>query len=149
MKLCLPSPPKQGANKLVTIPAATDKIRLDKWLWAARFFKTRNLAKQAIEGGKVQYNGARCKVSKEVELNAKLTIRQGWDQKEVLVIGLSSQRRGADEAQKLYQETEQSMIKRNNAAQERKNLRGQEPFRTERPNKKQRRQIHRFKQQDD
>ncbi len=57
------------------------KIRLDKWLWAARFYKTRAIAKAAVEGGKVHYEGQRCKVSKTVDLNAKLTIRQGVDEK--------------------------------------------------------------------
>lgn len=122
------------------------KVRLDKWLWAARFFKTRNLAKQAIEGGKVHYNGARSKVSKEVELQATLLIRQGYDEKEVRVVGLSDQRRGATEAQALYQETESSLAKRAELADQRKVMRGLGLISTERPNKKQRRQIHRFKQ---
>ena len=60
---------------------SNNKIRLDKWLWAARFFKTRALAKDAIEGGKVHYEGQRCKVSKSPEIGAKLTIRQGLDEK--------------------------------------------------------------------
>ena len=68
------------------------RVRLDKWLWAARFFKTRSLAKQAIEGGHVHYNDARVKVSKEVEVGAELRIQQGWDSKTVAVTALSSQR---------------------------------------------------------
>lgn len=121
------------------------KVRLDKWLWAARFFKTRSLAKQAIEGGKVQYNGARTKVSKEVELGAELTIRQGWDDKTVIVEGLSDQRRGAPEAQALYTETQDSIHQRElRAAQRKAHGPGADLIR---PNKKQRRQIHRFKQQ--
>ena len=123
----------------------TPKVRLDKWLWAARFFKTRSLAKQAIEGGKVQYNGARSKVSKEVELGAELTIRQGWDDKTVVVEGLSDQRRGAPEAQALYRETRESIEQRElRAAQRKAHGPGADLIR---PNKKQRRQIHRFKQQ--
>ncbi|MFA7554308.1 MAG: ribosome-associated heat shock protein Hsp15 [Spongiibacteraceae bacterium] len=125
---------------------STGKIRLDKWLWAARFFKTRSLAKQAIEGGKVHYNGTRSKVSKDVELGAKLTIRLGWDEKEVEILALSDQRRGAPEAQLLYQETTSSIEKRAVAANQRKALNGLDLLRPERPNKKQRRQIHRFKQ---
>jgi len=74
------------------------KVRIDKWLWAARFFKTRSLAKQAIEGGKVQCDGQRAKASKEIMIDTVLSIRQGWDIKEVLVIDLSDQRRGAPEA---------------------------------------------------
>lgn len=124
------------------------KVRLDKWLWAARFFKTRSLAKQAIEGGKVHYNGERCKVSKEVELGATLTIRQGWDVKTVEVQALSDQRRGASEAQCLYRETEDSIKQREARAAQRKAFGpGADLISRERPNKKQRRQIHRFKQQ--
>jgi ribosome-associated heat shock protein Hsp15 len=124
------------------------KVRLDKWLWAARFFKTRSLAKQAIEGGKVHYNGERCKVSKEVELGASLTIRQGWDAKTVEIQALSDQRRGAPEAQCLYRETEDSIKQREARAAQRKAFGpGADLISRERPNKKQRRQIHRFKQQ--
>ena len=122
-----------------------NKVRLDKWLWAARFYKTRSIAKQAIEGGKVHYNGARSKVSKEVEIGATLTIRQGHDEKEVKVLLLSDQRRGAPEAQTLYQETEDSIKKREASASQRKAFRGLDLTPPERPNKKQRRQIHRFK----
>src|SRR5690606_28965388 len=78
-----------------TMTDSNDNIRLDKWLWAARFFKTRALAKDAIEGGKVHYEGQRCKVSKTPELGAKLTIRQGFDEKTVIIKALSGQRRGA------------------------------------------------------
>ncbi len=124
------------------------KVRLDKWLWAARFFKTRSLAKQAIDGGKVHYNGERCKVSKEVGLGATLTIRQGWDAKTVEVQALSDQRRGAPEAQLLYRETEDSIKQREARAAQRKAFGpGADLVSRERPNKKQRRQIHRFKQQ--
>lgn len=127
----------------------TAKIRLDKWLWAARFFKTRSIAKQAIEGGKVHYNRARCKVSKEVEVGAELTIRQGWDEKVVIVLALSDQRRGAPEAQALYQETEDSIERRRENAEHRSVLRSIAPAPDSRPNKKDRRQIHRFKRDGD
>lgn len=125
----------------------TEKIRLDKWLWAARFFKTRSLAKQAIEGGKVHYNGARSKVSKEVEIGALMTIRAGWDEREVEVLALSDQRRGAPEAQRLYRETPASVEKREQNAGQRRALHGLGLLSNERPTKKQRRQIHRFRQQ--
>lgn len=123
--------------------------RLDKWLWAARFFKTRSLAKKAIEGGKVQYNGDRCKVSKDVEVGALLNIRQGYDNKEVEVLALSEQRRGAAEAQLLYAETAASTERRALEAERRKALRGLDLFPKQKPNKKERRQIHAFKQQND
>ncbi|WP_425583026.1 RNA-binding S4 domain-containing protein [Zhongshania borealis] len=121
-------------------------IRLDKWLWAARFYKTRSLAKQAVEGGKVHYNGERCKVSKEVQIGASLSIRTGWDSKIVDVIALSNQRRGAPEAAMLYRETDESISAREQLAADRKVLGAAAgALHPERPNKKQRRQIHRFK----
>ncbi|MEH6824197.1 MAG: S4 domain-containing protein [Motiliproteus sp.] len=122
------------------------KIRLDKWLWAARFFKTRALSKQAIEGGKVHYNGARAKVSKVVEVGALLQIRQGFDEKTVEVLLLSDQRRGAPEALLLYVETEASLAQRAEAVEQRKLARAGQPVDSDRPTKKGRRQIHSFKQ---
>ncbi|WP_439102266.1 RNA-binding S4 domain-containing protein, partial [Congregibacter sp.] len=77
---------------------SAEKLRVDKWLWAARFFKTRSLAKAAIEGGKVQLSGQRVKVSREIAVGDQLRIRQGWDERDVIVLGLSDQRRGAPEA---------------------------------------------------
>ena len=97
-----------------------EKIRLDKWLWAARFFKTRSLAKAAIEGGKVHLGGQRVKVSREIMVGDLLQIRQGWDEKVVTVKALSDQRRGAPEAQTLYEETAQSLKKREAEAAARK-----------------------------
>ncbi len=122
-----------------------EKLRLDKWLWAARFFKTRSLAKHAIEGGKVQMHGRKVKVSKEICVDDQVTIRQGWDEKEVTVLALSDQRRGAAEAQLLYRESEQSLERRQQAASARKAAGGMLHRPEHRPTKKQRRQIHRFK----
>ncbi len=122
-----------------------EKVRIDKWLWAARFFKTRSLAKQAIEGGKVHAEGQRVKASKEISTGALLTIRQGWDEKVVEVVALSDQRRGADIAQTLYRETDESIAKREQYAADRKA--NNAVITSERPNKKQRRQIHRFLQE--
>ena len=120
-----------------------DKLRLDKWLWAARFFKTRSLAKAAVEGGKVKVDGDRPKVSKEIAVGTMLTIRRGFDEQEVQVTALSDQRRGAPEAALLYQETDASLKLRSEDAALRKANAGE--IHTEgRPNKKQRRQIHRF-----
>ncbi len=124
------------------------KVRIDKWLWAARFFKTRNLAKQAIDGGKVHCDGHRIKPSKEIPVGVRLTIRQGWDEKEVQVVALSDQRRGAPEAELLYKETQDSLARREEAASQRKLLRGTGLAPERRPTKKQRRQIHRFREQD-
>ncbi|MCA1769496.1 MAG: ribosome-associated heat shock protein Hsp15 [Halomonas sp.] len=124
-----------------------DSVRLDKWLWAARFFKTRGLAKKAIEGGKVHYNGARAKTSRNVELGALVRVPQGWDQMEVEVVALSDQRRGAPEARALYRETEESAVRREREAEARRltNQAMQHPLK--RPDKKQRRDIQRFQRQ--
>lgn len=118
------------------------KVRLDKWLWAARFYKTRAIAKAMIEGGKVHYDGQRAKCSKLVEVGARLQIRQGSEEKTIEVVALSDQRRGAPEAQKLYRETEESRRAREQRAAERKQL-GSGP--DQRPNKKSRRELLRVK----
>lgn len=127
--------------------APSDKLRLDKWLWAARFFKTRSLAKSAIEGGKVQLGGQRVKVSREISVGTVLHIRQGWDERVVVVRALSEQRRGAPEAQLLYEETPESIARREKESAARKAAGGMIERPAQRPNKKQRRQIHRFKDQ--
>ena len=121
------------------------KVRLDKWLWAARFYKTRSIAKQAIDGGKVHCDGTRAKPGKEVYLGLKITLRQGFDEKTVVVRALSEQRRGAAEAQLLYEETPESVAARDRLQQQRKlQPRIEQPAR--RPGKRDRRLIHRFKQ---
>lgn len=122
-------------------------IRLDKWLWAARFYKTRSIAKAMIEGGKVHYNGQRAKTSKIVEIGAIIKLRQGNEEKEVLVIALSDQRRGAPEAQQLYQETEKSIKTREALAFARKANALSMPHPDRRPNKKERRDLVKFKEQ--
>ena len=101
-----------------------NKVRIDKWLWAARFFKTRTLAKQAIEGGKVHCDQQRVKASKEVVIGTQLTIRQGWDEKTVTITALSEQRRGAPEAAKLFEETQVSITKRQQASEQRQLAKG-------------------------
>lgn len=131
-------------------PTATlTRVRLDKWLWAARFYKTRSLAKQAIEGGKVHCEGSRAKPSKEVEIDTVITLRQGFDEKTVLVMGLSEQRRGAPEAQLLYAETADSIKQREAQAAQRAAQQAGNLQNSGRPDKKQRREIHRFKQKAD
>ena len=127
-------------------PGENGKLRLDKWLWAARFFKTRSLAKAAIEGGKGQLDGSRVKVSKEISVGDKLRIRQGWDEKDIEVLALSDQRRGAPEAQSLYRESTESITRREETAAARKAAGGMIERPAKRPTKKQRRQIHRFRE---
>lgn len=123
----------------------SEKVRLDKWLWAARFFKSRRLAKAAIDGGKVHLDGQRAKVSKEISVGSILQIRQGWDEKVVRVKQLSDLRRGAPQAQLLYEETTESVAKREAQALARKAAGGMLNRPDRRPTKKQRRQIHAFK----
>ena len=123
---------------------SVETVRLDKWLWAARFFKTRALAKEAIEGGKVHCRGERCKPGKEPKVGDELSIRQGFDERRIKVEALSAVRRGAAEAQALYTETPDSVLKRENAAALRKA--GALGMTTDgRPSKKQRRQIEHFR----
>ncbi len=128
-------------------PEPTTSMRIDKWLWVARFFKTRAIAKAAIEGGKVHHNNERVKVSKEVRVGMQLNIKQGFDKKTIVIQGLSNQRGPAPQAQQLYTETEQSIEQRELLATQRKmhNLAHPE----QRPSKKDRRDLHKFKQAND
>lgn len=124
---------------------SSEGVRLDKWLWAARFYKTRALAREMIEGGKVHYNGQRSKPGKLVELDAELTLRQGNDERTVVVAEISSQRRPASEAQQLYRETDASIEKRVKVAQARKMNALTMPHPDRRPDKKERRDLMKFK----
>ena len=126
----------------------TTRLRIDKWLWAARFFKTRSLAKSAIEGGKVQLDGQRVKVSKEIATGDRLIIRQGWDEKEVIVRALSDRRGAAPIAQTLYEETAASVARRQRAADARKAA-GSLARPSHRPDKHERRRISQLRRQID
>lgn len=128
---------------------ADSKLRIDKWLWAARFFKTRSLAKAAIESGKVQLDGVRVKVSREISAGDQIRVRQGWDERDIVVLAISGQRRGAPEAQMLYQETQESIARREQSAQARKLAGGMTERPLKRPDKRARRQIHRFRHIDE
>lgn len=125
-----------------------DQVRLDKWLWAARFYKTRTIAKEMIDGGKVHYNGQRTKPNKAVEVGGIIKLRQGNEEKEVEVTALSTQRRGAPQAQLLYKETEKSVEQRAKIAIARKINALTMPHPDRRPNKKERRDLLKFKHQD-
>jgi ribosome-associated heat shock protein Hsp15 len=126
-----------------------DRIRVDKWLWAARFFKTRSIAKTAIEGGKVHLDGQRVKVSREISVGETLVIKQGWDEKEVVVLGLSAQRRPAPVARELYEETAASIEKREREAQARKAAGGAVARPTQKPGKHQRKALEKLRKQFD
>lgn len=126
-------------------------IRLDKWLWAARFFKTRTLAAEAISGGKVHVNNQRVKPGKEIKLGTAISISKDGFRWDVLVTAISGQRRPAKEAVLLYEETPESLAKRQQQIIEQRERRqffaidGQD----RKPNKKERRMIHRFRQEPD
>ncbi|MCP2002067.1 ribosome-associated heat shock protein Hsp15 [Buttiauxella ferragutiae] len=124
---------------------ASEGVRLDKWLWAARFYKTRAIAREMVEGGKVHYNGQRSKPSKIVELNAMLTLRQGNDEKTVKVLAITEQRRPATDASLLYEETAESITKREKVALARKMNALTMPHPDRRPDKKERRDLMKFK----
>lgn len=121
-----------------------DRVRLDKWLWAARFFKTRPLATEAVSGGKVTVNGARAKPGRTVSVGDELTIRRGPFVFDVVVRGVAGRRGPADVAAQLYEESEESREKRSRLAAQ---LQQQRALRTEqrgRPDKKERRTLIRF-----
>lgn len=122
-----------------------EAVRLDKWLWAARIYKTRALAREMIEGGKVHYNGQHSKPGKVVEQGATLTLRQGNDERTLQVKGITEQRRPASEAVALYEETAESIEKREKMALARKMNALTMPHPDRRPDKKERRDLMRFK----
>jgi ribosome-associated heat shock protein Hsp15 len=124
-------------------PHPVEDVRLDVWLWAARFFKTRTLAKQAVDAGHVRYEGERAKVAKSVHVGALLTLRQGFDEIEVTVLALSDHRGPAPMARLLYAETGLSRERREQASVLRRSATGLVSH--ERPSKRQRRLLHRFK----
>ncbi|WP_266158080.1 RNA-binding S4 domain-containing protein [Dyella silvatica] len=129
-----------GFNKL-------SEVRADVWLWAARFFKSRSLAKQAIEGGKVDVNGGGCKPAKALHLGDLLKITRGEERLEVEVLLLAEQRGPASVAQTLYRESEASVAARS-ALQEQRRLLGGGLFRpSNRPDKHARRELRRLKDQ--
>lgn len=121
-----------------------ERVRLDKWLWAARFFKTRALATEAVNGGKVHVNQQRAKPARAVHIGDRLEVQRGHDHIELIVQTLSDKRGPAKTAALLYQETEASIERRQKAAEQRKIAALSAPQRIHKPSKKERRQIVRF-----
>lgn len=119
-------------------------VRLDKWLWAARFFKTRALATTAVNGGKVHQSGQRVRPSRPVKVGDSYEIRRGFEHYEIVVTAVEGRRGPASEAAKLYRETEDSIARRAGEAEKRRLAQLQRPQTASRPDKKQRRQIRRF-----
>lgn len=126
--------------------SAETKCRLDKWLWAARFFKTRSLASDAVDSGKVRVDGDRVKPAREVKLGAKIHIRTKDIEVEIAVCGLSNQRKGAPEAALLYEETEVSRARRAELKVTQTDQHAKREHGAGRPTKRQLRDIRRFTQ---
>lgn len=133
---------ESDAPATVRHPKPVASVRLDKWLWAARFYKTRSIAKDAIDAGHVRYEGQRTKVAKDVAIGAEISIRKGQDELQVTVRERSDQRLAAPFARLLYAETEASKARRAREAELRA---AADEMSSDRPNKLQRRLIHKFK----
>jgi ribosome-associated heat shock protein Hsp15 len=126
----------------------SDKVRIDKWLWAARFFKTRGLAREAIKGGKVELNGIRVKPGRTLAAGDQLAVRRGDDVYEITVLDLGDRRQSAALAQEKYEENPAAMARREAAAKQRKLDYQARADRQRRPDKRQRRQIVQFTKRD-
>ena len=122
-----------------------DSLRIDKWLWAARFFKTRSRAKEAVAGGKVHLNGNRVKPARDVRLGDRLAITQGQIEVEVLVQAIREQRGSATLAQQMYSETEDSIARRTEMKKKREVLQPDLVRSTSKPNKWEQRRLARLK----
>jgi ribosome-associated heat shock protein Hsp15 len=127
---------------------AAGRVRVDKWLWAARFYKTRSLATEAVEGGKVHVNGDRVKAARPLRTGDRVRVRRGVEELEVVVVGLADQRGPATAAQALYEETEASVTGRQAAAEQQRALATGTPRLEGRPDKRSRRKIIRFTRRD-
>ncbi|NMP04926.1 ribosome-associated heat shock protein Hsp15 [Pseudoalteromonas arctica] len=121
------------------------KVRLDKWLWAARFYKTRAVAREMVQGGKVHYNGQRTKASKIVDVGAKVKLTQGVDEKLITILSVLEKRQSAPIAQTMYQESDASIAKREENSIARKNNSFFAPHPDKKPDKKQRRELLKMK----
>jgi len=122
----------------------SDSVRIDKWLWAARFFKTRSLATDAVDGGKVRLNGERVKPARSVKAGDTLDIDNGSTEWEVVVRDLADKRGSASVAQTLYSETERSIAERQKKAEQRKFFREPSEAIKGRPTKRDRRQLDKY-----
>ncbi len=120
------------------------KVRIDKWLWAARFFKTRALAAEAVNGGKVHLDGQRIKAARAVKVGDVYEVQRGWERMTVVVRALASRRGSATAARELYEETPESIERREHEAEQRRLARLQRPVMDHRPNKKERRKLRAF-----
>jgi len=122
------------------------RVRLDRWLWAARFFKTRSAAKDAIDGGKVHCGGQRAKPSKEIGVGTELVISRGMTEQTVIVTGIAETRGRASDAALLYRETDASLALRRESAEQRRLVGAPIAAPPARPDRRARRELVRMKQ---
>lgn len=125
--------------------APAGKTRLDKWLWAARFFKTRSLAQEAVDGGKVDVNGERAKRSKLVQAGDRIELRQGAEHWHLDVLDIASRRGSAEIAQGLYVELPEWKVKREAVREQARNMHTAFTHGDSRPGKRDRRELRRLK----
>lgn len=135
-------PPFAAYRKYMT--RTEEQLRIDKWLWAARFFKTRGLAAKAVSGGKVHLNGERVKSAKGLRIGDELSITRGSETYRITVLALSARRGPAKEAATLYEESEESIREREARKEQRRIERAARPYSIRKPDKRERRQILRF-----
>ncbi|MFQ5469464.1 MAG: RNA-binding S4 domain-containing protein [Gammaproteobacteria bacterium] len=126
-------------------PGELSALRIDKWLWAARFYKTRSLAAEAVTGGKVHVNGSRVKSSKLIHVNDVLRIRRGSEELSVIVSAIAARRGPASVAQQLYVETGESKQARLMRKEQMRSLVMAAPVRSRKPNKHERKELLGFK----
>lgn len=126
------------------IVKTVESVRLDKWLWAARFYKTRSIARDMVQGGKVQYNGQKTKPGRNINVGDTVRLRQGFDDKTIIITQILDKRQSAPLAQLMYTETPDSIEKRTQNMASRQAM-GHNPRPENRPDKKQRRQLIKLK----
>lgn len=141
-------PPTTGKSGKPDLTVAGAKVRLDKWLWSARFYKTRTLATEQVEGGKVKCNGERVKPAYGVQVGDVLIVPRGWDEMTVEVLALAEKRGSATIAQSLYLESEESLKRREDRAANRALIKDPSREIKARPTKKDRRELEDFRWQD-
>ena len=124
----------------------TEELRIDKWLWVARFFKTRSLASEAVNGGKVHLNDHRVKAGRSVKIGDTLSIQKSSDLFEILIVGINKTRRPAKEAKLLYEVSEKSRLKREQEHEIKKLASATRPVQQRKPGKREREQLRNFKQ---
>lgn len=120
-------------------------IRIDKWLWNSRFFKTRSLASEAVNGGKVHLNGQRVKAGRMIKIGDSLSVQKDADFYEIVITGITKTRRSAKEAALTYEESEKSQLKRAQEREIKKLASATRPIPKRKPDKREREQLRNFK----